>query len=706
MVSRGNWLAMGAGLLVFAAAFALYAPSIGYDFINLDDLDYVAKNPVVSNGFSWAALKAAWTTAPETCWAPLLWMSFMGDVELHGLEPWGFHLTNVLLFALNAGLWFWLARRWTGRAGLALAATLLWALHPMRVESVAWVAERKDVLSGLFFLLGVGAYVEGRRGNLRCGVVWAWACMALGGAVKQVVIVMPAVLILLDVWPLGRTEWSRIGRDGWRLAGEKWAFWMLALALAVLPIWLHQQDGALVAVSIPRRLAMLPIHYLFYFHKLVWPTGLSVLQGDLPFQWWTFAAGVGILGGATWGLWRVRREAPWALMGWLWFVGTLFPLSGVVWFGAQRVADRFTYLPHIGLMLAVALGADRWIRGRRWGGRWGAVACVAVVAVWGGLTTRQLPQWKNSHILYARVLQVNPNSGLAFDNLGQACLVDGKLAEWQGFLEDYRRGHPGNPLAEIHYAWWMAGMLGDADASVNVLEHLVGLSPNHPDFWTWVEDKSEGGKLLGSWRDTAGICLRQQGDLERMEALRAFWEGKWDDRTRSNFLTEMWLARWMGGRDSEGEGLSAKLDSGCGAPGSKEETLGRFLSRWQEGARGYAFVGFREYAKRMPDDGMALNNMAWAVATAKPDGLRHARMDEWAGLAVAWAERALALSSGGMAGVWDTLGAARANAGDFGGAVAAGEQAVERARSVGDWRLASSAQEHLAAYREGRPWRE
>ena len=148
------------------------------------------------------------------------------------------------------------------------------------------------------------------------------------------------------------------------------------------------------------------------------------------------------------------------------------------------------------------------------------------------------------------------------------------------------------------------------------------------------------------------------------------------------------------------------MEPGGGLPIGPREGAERFLTRWRQGARGYAFWGFVDYAGWMPDDGMALNNMAWAVATAKPDGLRHARMDEWAAAAVAWAERALALSGGGMAGVWDTLGAARANAGDFGGAVAAGEQAVERARSAGEWLLASSAQEHLAAYREGRPWRE
>ena len=251
---RGAWLA----LLVAVVLFAVYSPSIGYDFVALDDDVFVSENPVVKDGFSEAALKAAWTTAPENYWAPLLWMSFMLDVELFGPEPWGFHLTNVFLFSLNVGLLFWLVRRWTGRTRIALAVALLWALHPSRVESVAWITERKDVLSGLFFLLGVGAYVEARKGGLKHGVVIAWLCLVFGGMVKQVLIVMPAALMLLDIWPLERTCLNRIWRDGWRSGVEKWAFWTVALVLACLPIWFHHDGGSMLDVSIGHRLAMIP----------------------------------------------------------------------------------------------------------------------------------------------------------------------------------------------------------------------------------------------------------------------------------------------------------------------------------------------------------------------------------------------------------------------------------------------------------------
>ena len=701
--SRGAaWLGWGVAL----AAFALHAPSIGFDFIHFDDMEYIVRNPMVAGGFTWAGVEAAWTTAHESLWLPLLWMSFMLDVELFGLEPWGFHLVNVVLFALNAGLLFGLLRRWTGRTGVALAATLLWVCHPARVESVAWVVERKDVLSGLFFLLGIGAYVEGRRGHLWHGVVVAWLCMALGGLAKPIVIVMPAVLMLLDVWPLKRTDWDRFWREGWRLAGEKWAFWALALGLAVLPVWFHHVDDRLLAIPLQHRLTMIPVHYLFYFQKLVWPSGLAVLLANPPFRWSAFIGGCGILAGVTWGLWRIRSRAPWALMGWLWFVGTLFPLTGLVWGGSERVAVRFEYLPQIGFWLAVALGADRVVQARGWSWRWGAAACALAVVFWGGATLRLLPHWRNSQAIFTRVLQLNPNSVHALDNLGQAYFVNGQWAEWQTFLENARRDRAGKSIVDIHYAWWLAAMIGDADASKEVLEGLTGLSAEQPGFWLWMEGRTQDGKLLGLWRDTAGVCLRHAGDLERMAAVRAAWEGRWDERTRINFLTEMLWASWKAGGEAEAEALIRDLSLDGGPGRARAEVLGQALSRWRQGARGYAFECFRDYARGMPEDGAALNNMAWLVATAKPDGLRHARMEEWPAIALAWAERALALSGGAMAGIWDTVAAARANAGDYAGAVAAAERALELAPGGGDVGLAAKVQRRLGEYQSGKPWRE
>ena len=695
----------GWSLLIMALAFGLYAITIGHGFILLDDHQYITTNPMVNQGMTWEGIRQTWTQDHESYWAPLLWLSFMVDVEMFGLEPWGFHLVNVMLLALNAGLLFVLFARWTGRAGVAMAAALLWMLHPTRVESVAWAVERKDVLSGLLLLLGLGAYVEAHRSQWRGGLWLAWLFMALGGATKQILIVMPALLMLLDIWPLQRTSWDRIWRDGWRLGLEKWAFWGLALALAVVPVWLHRQDGALLESSFLERARMIPQHYLFYLQKTIWPTGLSVLLGNLDFRWSGLLLSCGIFGGLTWALWRCRKAAPWALWGWVWFVGALFPLSGWVWAGAEKLAARFMYVPHMGLALAVGLaaahGCSRWRTARPW-----AVAgLVLVLAAYAGMTLYLLPFWRNNLTLFPRVLQGNPQSVHGFDNLAKAYYEVGRYADWQAYLDDFRAQHPRNMIADIHHAWWSAAMLGDVEKSIEAIESLTGGSRDDPVFWAWLETRTNDKLLLGSWRDTAAIYLRVTG---RLEALRRSYEeshGRWDERTRINVVAELLYGYWVAGRDEEAGAFAQEIGLGP-AELWRAQMLRRFMERWQGGARGYAFECFAAYARRMPQDGMALNNMAWLVATAKPDGLRHVRMEEWPAAAVVWAQQAIENGGRNIAAVWGTLAAARANADDFTGAQAAAKQALALATAAGNMSAINRLQAQLAEYQAGRPWRE
>ena len=243
----------------------------------------------------------------------------------------------------------------------------------------------------------------------------------------------------------------------------------------------------------------------------------------------------------------------------------------------------------------------------------------------------------------------------------------------------------------------MAAMIGDSEASQKALEKTTGLSRNDPGFWTWLDGKTESQKLLGTWRDTAGICLRQAGNVGQMEVLRDGWEGQWDERTRQNFLAELRHAQWKKGSGTEPvEGEAALQGDLCGP----------FLARWAQGAKGYAAICFVDYAARFPDDGRALNNMAWLLATARPDGLQYAGEEKWPALAMDWAERSLVQSGGGVAGVWDTLAAARANAQDYAGAVAAAEKGLALATASGDGSMVDKMRNRLARYREGSPWRE
>ena len=686
-------------LAVALAAFALYAPTIPYDFAALDDDVFVINNSVVTDGLTPAAVKAAWTTAPQANWVPLLWMSYMLDVEVHGLDPRGFHLANVALFAVNAGLLFWLARRWTGRTGAALAATFLWILHPARVESVAWITERKDVLSGVFFLLGLGIYVEGRRGNLKHGLFWTWVCMALGGLVKQILIVMPVALMLLDVWPLGRTDWDRIWKDGWRLAREKWAFWGLAVLLACVPVWVHREQGSLLEIPVYFRLGMIPIHYLFYLQKLVWPTGLMPLQDEMPFRWWLLAGGLGVLAGVTWALWRRRTGHPWALMGWLWFVALLFPLTGMVWGGAERVATRFMYVPQIGLFLGAAVAVDVVFRRRGWNPKWAGLACGLLLAAYGAETLQLQPHWRNKDAFREAVWRYNSGHQAAGLLGGDYYFNRG---DWGRAEAAYARGTMLKNRACLGRLSLLRTWYGQFEAAAQLwtaFENTTGerLLDTLPE-----QGEEEQRVLLG----VRGTILRAAGDYDG--ALAALEQVVARERDPAAFVVAEFLRTcFEAGRPEAGTAAAARLQAATGMEiRAWRDLLPRYLQFWQEGGRGLAYEYFAEYVRRCPDDGLALNNMAWVVATAEPDGLNHARQDEWPATALAWAERARELGGAQIAGVWDTLAAARANTGDFAGAVAAATQAKALAQQAGEWILASEIQERLDAYGTGRPWRE
>jgi Tfp pilus assembly protein PilF len=424
------------GLLAWAliaVTLALFAPAMGFDFGGLDDMPYVSENPMTRDGFSAESLKWAWTTNLLGYWAPLLWMSFMLDGTLFGPEPWGFHATNVLLHALNAALVFWMLRRWTGRRWAAFWAALLWAVHPLRVESVAWITERKDVLSGLFFFLCLLAYGRAQAGG-RPSRGWTWTaagCLALGLLVKPVLVTVPFVLLLLDVWPLGRVrwEWADIRARGFRLVMEKWPFWLLALALGAVSWFANFGPGRLATPQPPLllRLGLLPRNYLAYLWQTVWPADLSVLYNRPQFTVEMLVLALVVLGLLTAGAWGCRQRHPAGLVGWLWFLGMLVPSIGFIWVGTTEGAgDRFTYLPHVGLTVVLAGAAVR----ARPGGWFHVLAAVLTLALaWGAW--RQLEIWRNSEALFARAVKVADRNGRAWGSLGVWQASEGREAEAQ-----------------------------------------------------------------------------------------------------------------------------------------------------------------------------------------------------------------------------------------------------------------------------------
>ena len=434
-------------ILLFLLSFALFSPSIGYFLVALDDPIFVVNNPIVFEGFSFPALARAFTTlhGDRCMYSPLLWVSFLLDnlffrsVPLH---PWGYHLTNVLLHAASAVLLFFILRFAVRRPWIAFFAAAVWALHPLRVESVAWVTERKDTLSTFFALLSILFYLNAfpptRHSSLvtrhcRKGLLcFALLAFAAGLLSKPMLVTLPFLFLLLDYWPLRRFSLSDALRAFPRLALEKWPFFLLALLASLVTYRL--QDGAISAVPLLIRLRRLPVNYLFYVSRTLWPSGLSPLFEGFPatLPWLAAAATAFLLLAATALL--LFRHAPGVLVGLLAFAGLLFPVSGIVLIGDVFVADRYSYLPAFGLSLALAAFLDAcWERARpaRDGGAeaesppssrhsslvtclCGGTAAAATLAALALVTLRILPVWKNPDTFAQHVLKTAPNHALVF----------------------------------------------------------------------------------------------------------------------------------------------------------------------------------------------------------------------------------------------------------------------------------------------------
>jgi protein O-mannosyl-transferase len=423
--SRDSWAAatlLAAGVATTTALAFVRCLSAG--FITLDDAPYVLNNPRVLAGLTWDGVVWAWTTHYASNWHPLVWMSLMLDRSLFGPSAWGFHLTNIVLHAANAALLFLALRTMTGDSGRSAFVALVFGLHPLRLESVAWIAERKDVLSGLFWFLCVWCYA------VRCttGSRWAWggcvASFAAGLCAKQILVTLPCVLVLLDLWPLGRWSgrvWGSGGtlehRDDRRslvaLIAEKWVLFALVLLASWAVVQAQSAGGAMSdfqGIPLSERLRNAITAYGLYLWLTVWPVPLSVY---FPYEYANFGwGGAGlsllVLMGLTGLAVRNWSRTPALLVGWLWYLGTMVPVIGLIQVGQQSLACRYTYISGVGLALALAWGLPLPQKADlRWVGRALATACLMLL---GGCTVWQSGYWHDTVTLMQRALEVTENN--------------------------------------------------------------------------------------------------------------------------------------------------------------------------------------------------------------------------------------------------------------------------------------------------------
>lgn len=427
-------------LALVVVTWLVFAGAGSHEFVNYDDPDYVTDNSHVRAGLSGENVGWALTAHVASNWHPLTWMSHMIDVSLFGQNPQGHHATSVLLHGLNAGLAFWALLRLTGAVWRSAGVAAVFALHPLRAESVAWIAERKDVLSGLFFFLCLWAYARYAEQRRHGQPAWRWyglavGSLALGLMAKPMLVTVPCLLLLLDVWPLRRTSGNgntRPSEDWPRLVAEKIPFLLLAVGSSIVTYIVQRDSGAVTdALSRSARLANAVVSIPRYVGKLVWPSGLAALYPH-PGHWSIFVVVLALLflGGLTVLVIQQRAARPWLAVGWLWFVGMLVPVSGVVQVGLQSMADRYTYLPAVGFALAGVWCLAEWLGPARQA--WGAL-----LAAFALLTVAQVRVWRNSVTLFHHTVAVaGEGNYLAYDNLGIAL---GHAGDPEGAIASYRR---------------------------------------------------------------------------------------------------------------------------------------------------------------------------------------------------------------------------------------------------------------------------
>jgi protein O-mannosyl-transferase len=423
-------------LLLGAAVLFAFWPALRCNFVYFDDQDYVVFNKNVQHGLNWQSIKWALTSAHAANWHPLTWVSHILDVQVYGLEPAGHHMTSLLLHLVNAVLLFLLLNGLTGALWRSAFVAAIFALHPLRVESVVWISERKDVLSTFFWLLTVAAYAryaeefKVRSSKFKFFYALALTLFALALMAKPMVVTLPFVLLLLDYWPLGRLEFGP--RFCWRLILEKIPFFVLAAGDSAVTFLIQNHFGVVSTLTrFPPgvRLANVPVAYISYLSKNFWPTGLAVFYPHHPLGVLEVAGAVCALSAVSVLAVRCWRAQPYLAVGWFWFLGMLVPTIGLVQVSTQAMADRYSYLPSVGLWIMVAWGLRDWIGDR-------ALPRV-VVALAGGMavlaclawTPQQVNYWQNTRALFMRAASVTDQNYLAYYNLGCYAKDGGEYAQ-------------------------------------------------------------------------------------------------------------------------------------------------------------------------------------------------------------------------------------------------------------------------------------
>jgi len=478
---RGLAVILALALVIIAAA--AYSPVRQHAFLQFDDADYVVENGAVRAGLTWAGLKWAFSTPYAGNWHPLTWISHMADVQMFGMDAGLHHLSSLFLHLLTTLLVFRLLTRLTGAMGASACVAALFAVHPLHVESVAWVAERKDVLSGFFSVLTLTAYAWYTRHPGWVRYLAVGGSFALALLSKPMAVTLPFVLLLLDAWPLARWRGVSLGADApgaMALLREKAPLFAMAAASAVVTFLVQRHAGAvqsLDAYPIALRLANMPVAYVTYLVDTVLPVYLAPLYPyPSSITWWQSATAVITLAAISVGAFRWRRDKPYLIVGWCWFLVMLVPVIGLVQVGSQSHADRYMYLPAIGLFMMAVWGIREWAASRPAWSRALPALGVAVVIAAAVATYRQVMFWQDSVTLWERTVAVTEDNYRAQTNLGFALAAAGQRSRALAAYSEAIRLNPNYPNAHNYFGTLLADM-GDHDRAAAEYEAALAHRP-------------------------------------------------------------------------------------------------------------------------------------------------------------------------------------------------------------------------------------
>jgi Flp pilus assembly protein TadD len=477
--TTGKYRVLGIYLLLAGLTFVAYKQVLYHQFTNFDDNVYITENPYIQKGLTFENIRWAFTTGRSSNWHPITWLSHIVDYEMFGLNPWGHHLVNVLLHTANTLLLFGVLNAMTGAVWQSAFVAALFALHPLRIESVAWAAERKDVLSGLFFMLTVAAYLHYVRQR---GIKWYLLTILLfvmGLMAKPMLVTLPFVLLLLDYWPLGRFEVNRPAK----LVREKIPFFVLSAVSSVVTFFVQQSGGAVNTMKVVTpvtRITNAMVSYMAYLEKIVWPSRLAVLYpysiDGLPVQ--QVIKAVLLLVGIFLLVIQTFRNHRYLITGWLWYLGILVPVIGLVQVGSQAMADRYTYLPSIGIFIMAAWGISEISVKWRYRKIILGISSFAVLSAFSICTYLQSHYWQNSVTLFEHTLKVTSNNSLAYSNLGFAYI---KLGRYNEAIEACKQAiRIRSDDAKAHYNLGIVyDELGRRQEAIEAFEQTIRIKPDY-----------------------------------------------------------------------------------------------------------------------------------------------------------------------------------------------------------------------------------